>query len=277
MSAYLSYTFNDNESFINTFDEAPLWSAAFGLFLFKYLELQRDITVTDIGSGTGFPLLELAGRLGSSCKLYGIDPWVHANERARQKLKSYGYSNVEIIDASADNIPLDDNTVDLVISNLGINNFSDPVSVFKECNRVLKPKGKLVITSNLNGHWKEFYEVFYATLIQLGKHHLIPPLKKDEEHRGTIETVSDLFINNGFKVIRYFEESFDMQFVDGSAFLNHHFVKLGWLTTWLALFPSNEREEIFLALEQNLNTYAQSKGMLSLTVPMTYFEGVKVE
>lgn len=61
MMEYLSYTFKDSETFVNTFDEAPLWSASFGQLLLKHLNLKPNITVVDIGSGAGFPLLELAG------------------------------------------------------------------------------------------------------------------------------------------------------------------------------------------------------------------------
>ncbi|MFT3912290.1 MAG: class I SAM-dependent methyltransferase [Ferruginibacter sp.] len=273
MTAYLSYSFDDNEAFINTFDEAPLWSAAFGLLLFKHLELKPNLSIIDIGSGAGFPLMELAGRCGNSCKLYGLDPWKNANNRARQKIKNYGLTNVEIIESSAEQIPLDDHSIDLIVSNLGINNFKDPETVFRECSRVLKPNGKLALTTNLNGHWATFYQIFYETLQTLGKEDLITALKQDEAHRGTVETVSKLFSNNGFTVTRHFEESFEMKFVDGTAFLNHHFIKLGWLTSWLTLFPKGALKEIFIALEQNLNLYAGKNNGLVLTVPMAFIEG----
>ncbi|MBK6544444.1 MAG: class I SAM-dependent methyltransferase [Saprospiraceae bacterium] len=275
MASYLNYQFKDTESFINTFDEAPLWSASFGLLLLKHVELKSNQTVIDIGSGAGFPLLELAGRLGNSCKLYGIDPWKNANVRAHQKIENYGYSNVSIIEASAEQIPFENNTIDLIVSNLGINNFENPEIVFKECHRALKPSGKLVLTTNLNGHWKEFYQLFYYTLENIDKANLIPILKKDEEHRGTIESISKLFTNNNLKLTRHYEEQFKMNFIDGSAFLNHHFIKLGWLTTWMGLFPKAELLEIFTALELNLNDYAVKNNGLSLTVPMAYLEGVK--
>lgn len=275
MTPYLSYKFEDNETFINTFDEAPLWSASFGLLLLKHLELKRNQTIIDIGSGAGFPIIELAGRMGNTSQFYGIDPWKNANQRTKQKITNYGYTNVELIETSAEKIPFDNETIDLIVSNLGINNFDKPGVVFKECSRVLKPNGKLAITSNLNGHWKEFYQLFYATLEQIGKQHLISFLKKDEEHRGSIETVSKLFMDNGFKVIRHFEESFEMKFVDGTAFLNHHFVKLGWVTTWIGLFPKEELQEIFSALEQNLNDFSTKNNGLILTVPMAYIEGEK--
>ncbi|MBX7243779.1 MAG: class I SAM-dependent methyltransferase [Bacteroidia bacterium] len=132
MTEYLSYQFQDTESFANAFDELPLWSASFGLLLLKHLDLKPSQTVVDVGSGTGFPLLELAGRLGKSCKLYGVDPWSNANKRARQKIQQYGLTNVEILECSAAAIPLESQSVDLITSNLGINNFDEPEKVFQE-------------------------------------------------------------------------------------------------------------------------------------------------
>lgn len=276
MSTYLNYVFSDSEEFVNTFDEAPLWSASFGLLLLKHLELKPNQTIIDIGSGAGFPLLELAGRFGNSCKLYGIDSWVNANKRARQKIQNYTLSNVEIVECSAEQIPFDINSIDLIISNLGINNFDNPLIVFKECHRVLKPNAKLAITTNLTGHWKEIYQVFYSTLKLIGKDNLVATLKKDEEHRGTIESLSELFNESGFRISRLFEESMEMKFLDGSAFLNHYFVKLGWLSTWMAIFPKDELPEIFSVLEHNLNLYSKKNGGLTLTVPMLFIEGVKL-
>lgn len=275
MTQYLKYTFNNNETFINTFDELPLWSASFGLLLFKHLELKAGITAVDIGSGAGFPLTELASRLGPSAKIYGVDPWTVANQRAKQKIRNYDLNNITILETSAEQIPLDDHSVDLIVSNLGINNFDKPSVVFKECYRLLNDNGRLAITSNITGHWAAFYAVFYQTLEQLGKQQLIPILKADEEHRGTVDSITTLFTESGMTVTKTVLDSFEMKFVDGTAFLNHHFVKLGWLTTWIGLFPKEELETIFSALEQNLNTYANESGGLTLSVPMLYIEGVK--
>ena len=67
MMEFLNYKFKDTPEFVNTFDELPLWSAPFGLLLLKHVELKPNLKVIDIGSGAGFPLLELASRLGNSC------------------------------------------------------------------------------------------------------------------------------------------------------------------------------------------------------------------
>lgn len=272
---YLSYSFNDDETFINTFDELPLWSAYCGILLFKHLPIKRYRAVVDIGSGAGFPLTELAERLGSSCKVYGIDPWTNANKRANQKILNYQLGNVEVVETSADTLPFENNSIDMVVSNLGINNFAKPHLVFEECHRVLLPGGTLALTTNLQGHWREFYVVFYESLEQLGFHHLIPTLKEEEDHRGTVASVAKLFSDHGFQVNRHFEESFEMKFIDGTAFLNHHFVKLGWLVNWVKLFPADQLSEIFTALKENLNKYAMEQKGLSLTVPIMYMEGEK--
>ncbi|MFZ7115913.1 MAG: class I SAM-dependent methyltransferase [Bacteroidota bacterium] len=276
MTEYLNYKFQDSSEFVNTFDELPLWSAPFGLLLLKHLELKPNLKVIDIGSGAGFPLLELAARLGNSCKLYGIDPWHNANNRAKEKIHNYGLTNVEIIESSAEQIPFDDGTIDLIVSNLGINNFSNPKQVFKECHRVLKPDGKLSLTTNLFGHWKEFYNIFYSTLEELKLHKYISNLKAEEEHRGTIESVSDLFTANGFAIDKVVSESFEMKFMDGTAFLNHHFIKLGWLEGWMKLFPESLLEDIFGALEKNLNVLSKKSGHLILNVPVAYFGAIKL-
>ena len=276
MRDYLSYKFKDSPAFVHSYDELPLWSASFGLLLLKHLELKPNLTVLDLGSGTGFPLLELAGRLGNSCRLYGIDPWTNANQRAKQKITSYGLHNVEIIEGSAEHMPFDDQSVDLIVSNLGINNFNQPPVVFKECYRVLKPTSKLALTTNLNGHWQEFYNVFETTLQALGKDEIVDRLKLQQEHRGTVESITKLFTDSGLQISRHYTESFDMKFLDGSAFLNHYFIKLGWLASWKELLPPDEWQDLFSSLEQNLNAHSNKARGLNLTVPMAFIEGEKV-
>ena len=57
----------NSPDYVVVFDEVPLWSAMFGALLLERIELQPHMTVLDLGCGAGFPLLELAGRLGRSC------------------------------------------------------------------------------------------------------------------------------------------------------------------------------------------------------------------
>ena len=275
--AYLAYQFKDNDASVNAFDEMPLWSAAFGLLLLNHLEIKAGSIVIDIGSGTGFPLFELAGRCGNTTKLYGIDPWKNACLRAEEKLKQYGYTNVGILNQSADKLPFSNDSIDLIVSNLGINNFANRKEVFNECNRVLKPGGKLALTTNLNGHWNTFYQIFKDSLIELNLTRYLPALKEEEEHRGNIQSIGGLFTNAGFKIQSYQEDLFKMKFVNGTAFLNHHFVKLGWLGSWLSLIDKQDQTLVFTILEENLNKSVALQEGFQLQVPMLYMEGVKTE
>lgn len=275
MADYLSYKFEDGADLVSTFDELPLWSASFGLLLLKHLELKPNLTVLDIGSGGGFPLLELAQRLGPSSRCYGIDPWKHANERARQKIRNYGVKNVTATDGTADDLPFADATFDLIVSNLGINNFEHPQKVMGECYRVLRPGGRLAITTNLNGHWQAFYDVFKETLAETGHSALLTALTQHQEHRGSVSSVKALFEQSGLAVTKQFEETLEMNFLDGTALLNHSFVKLGWLGGWKEVAPATAQEAFFDKLEENLNAYAAQQGSLRLSVPMLYLEGSK--
>jgi ubiquinone/menaquinone biosynthesis C-methylase UbiE len=275
MHDYLNYSFEDTPEFMQYFDELPFWSAPFGLLLLEEIELFPNMTVADFGSGSGFPLFELAGRLGNGSKLFGIDPWEQAHHRATKKKKAYGYDHVHLLQNDGRKVEIDNDSIDLVVSNLGINNFERPDEVFLECYRILKPGGKLALTTNLNGHWKELYKVFEQTINATGDEDLINILLTDENHRGTSDSVKQLFIQSGFRQIYKKEQTYTMHFVNGSAFLNHHFIKPGWLSTWQKIFPKEDHEIIFRALEANLNTYSKDNHGLVLTVPILFMQGVK--
>jgi SAM-dependent methyltransferase len=63
---------------LSVIDDIPLWSAPFGLALLNTIKLAKGVSVLDFGCGLGFPLIEIAERLGESSKVYGIDPWGQA-------------------------------------------------------------------------------------------------------------------------------------------------------------------------------------------------------
>jgi arsenite methyltransferase len=275
LSSYLQYKFEDNQDFINTFDEAPLWSAAFGLLLLEHIPVAPYRSVIDIGSGAGFPLMELAGRFGSSCTIYGVDPWKNAMRRAHEKMRNYGYANVRLLECSAENIPLENGSVELAVSNLGINNFDRPDRVFIECARILCKHGRLALTTNINGHWKLFYEIFQQTLKELGKEDSIDKLNEQQVRRGSVQSITSLFAGAGFEVEKVTERNLAMRFLNGSAFLNHHFIKCGWLGSFLEIVDLGDRETAFLNLEKNLNSFAGKNGGLVLDVPMVYIQGQK--
>lgn len=273
---YLNKSFNWRLPEIAEYcDEISLWSAPFGLMLLENIPIKPNMKVLDVGFGTGFPLIEIAQRLGSSSVVYGIDMWKAALDRAKRKLQAYKVNNVKIVEGDASELPFDDGFFDMVTANLVINNLEEPDKVMREIYRVLKPGGSFHTTSNLIGHMKEFYDVFEKTLTVLKMESCFPAFKTNIEHRLDTEIISNKLKSAGFNNIKPVESSFSMRFLNGSALLNHSFILLGFMDGWKAVIPDNDRVNFFTKLELNLNNYAENKGELKLTIPMIYIEAKK--
>jgi ubiquinone/menaquinone biosynthesis C-methylase UbiE len=249
----------------------------FGALLLKHVKLRPNTKVLDVGCGTGFPLLELAQRLGTSCLVYGIDKWRTALCRAKWKAGILGIPNVEVIGADAAVMPFEQSTFDLIVSNLGLNNFENPQAALEECWRVARSNAQIVLTTNLRGHMKEFYKLFSATLKELGRHRLLDNLRTHIEHRTTIESICQMLEKVGFRRHAIHQEVFAMRFVDGSTMLRHTFIKKGFLGGWRSVVTPEDEKEVFIRLENNLNRLAANKGELELTIPMAYVEGEKID
>ena len=162
MSDYLQNAFDwRSPEIVAVFDDFSMWAAPFVQLMLKHLPLRPHQTVLDLGCGPGVPSIELAQRLGSSCKVIGLDlTWWHALRRAQLKMHTWGLKNISLVCADGASIPLQNKSVDLVVSNLGVNNFDNPTRTFEECARVLRPGGLLALTTNLTGHMQEFYDIY---------------------------------------------------------------------------------------------------------------------
>lgn len=109
-------------------------------------ELNPGETVLDLGSGAGIDVLLSAKRVGPTGFAYGLDMTDEMLELARKHQVEAGATNVEFRKGVIEDVPLDDGTVDVVISNCVINLSTDKPAVFSEMQRVLKPGGRIGIT-----------------------------------------------------------------------------------------------------------------------------------
>ena len=109
-------------------------------------KLQPGEVVLDLGSGGGIDVLLSAKRVGPTGKAYGLDMTDEMLALARENQKKAGIENVEFRKGAIENIPLPDNTVDVIISNCVINLSGDKDRVLAEAFRVLKPQGRLAVS-----------------------------------------------------------------------------------------------------------------------------------
>lgn len=112
-----------------------------------FANLQKSETVVDLGSGAGIDVFLSANIVGGAGQVIGIDMTDEMLEKARKNARDNGYSNVEFRKGDIEaQIPVDDNSVDAVISNCVINLTTNKTDAFKEIHRILKSGGRMVIS-----------------------------------------------------------------------------------------------------------------------------------
>jgi len=256
------------------YDELPLWSAPFGLRLLDRVPIRPGLTILDVGAGTGFLTLELAQRCGSTSRVIAVDPWTAAMARLRRKLAHLGLDNVVLLEQDAAALDLPDSSVNVIVSNLGVNNFADVDAVMRELHRVAKPGAGLFLTTNPAGHMAEFYDVFRAALVELGQSDRLPALDAHIRHRGTVDTVTDTLAKAGFAVLSVETNSFRLRFADGTSFFRHHFIRVAFVQAWKSIVAPDKLQTTFKTLESNLIRVATRRGELAMTMPIACFEAI---
>jgi len=269
----LGETFDpDDHELVRAFDELPLWSAPFGLALLDKVRWRPSIRALDVGCGTGFPLLEVAQRLGPDSHVVGIDPWAAAGERIRQKARVYRIGNVEVVQGVAEQMPFPDAHFQLIVSNNGLNNVNNPEQALAECARVSAPGAQLVFTANLPETMQEFYDVFADVLRAAGSADRLPGLLAHiASKRPTRDAWERRVRAAEFELDEVEERTFFWRFASGRALFRHGFIRLAFLQPWKAFPAPADISAVFGEVERRLDVLANEKGGLSLRIPFACY------
>ncbi len=130
-------------------------------------EIKKGATVLDLGSGAGLDCFLAARKVGEQGKVIGVDMTQAMIDKARQNAKKYKFTNVEFRLGDIENLPVDNASIDVIMSNCVINLAPHKEKVFQEAFRVLKPGGKMaisdvVLTGNLTEEQKNDKELLSA-------------------------------------------------------------------------------------------------------------------
>lgn len=258
------------------YDELPFWSAPFGFLLLETVRYRKNIRVLDIGCGSGFPMLELAGRLGQGSEVYGLDPSDDAIEMLGSKIELRRAGNAFAIKGAGESMPFGDAYFDLVISNNGLNNVEDIAAVLKECSRVCKPGAQVVLTMNLPHTMIEFYDALRSVLSGMG---LTGSIEEMDAHifekRKPVDYLQELIRESGFHIRSVQPDGFKYSFASARAFYDHYLIRNFFVPPWKKFLPPALQEQIFSETAVILDRAALENGNLEISVPFVCFDTEK--
>lgn len=162
----------------------------------NYAEAKPGEVCVDLGSGRGTDILKLAQAVGPEGFAYGFDISSGMIEKAEHLKVKLGIDNAKFIRTELENLPLESNSTDLIISNCTLNHVADKLKIWKEIQRILKPGGRFVVSDIYST--EEVPEI-YAN----------DPLAVSECWAGAVtkDIYIDTLLNAGLINLKIYEES----------------------------------------------------------------------
>lgn len=260
---------------LDVLEEFSSRSATFGRLLLENVPMQPRWKVIDIGFGKSIPIIDLSQRFNVASKIYGIDLLKDGVIKTRKKTDALGFPNVEIFEQRAASIPLEDESIDLICSNVGISTYHEKEKIFVECNRVLKKGKHFCLTTNPIGTFAELFDIFEQIFKELKQPQLIPELKSYIKHRGTKESTVQEITKQGFQLQRELVDRSSYCFKSALSVLNHSLIRKDFLTVWDQIVPEELQPLFYKNLLRIIDQEILKEGTFKLSIPLLYLEFTK--
>jgi ubiquinone/menaquinone biosynthesis C-methylase UbiE len=235
----------------------PIWSRRFGRLLLRDLALPPKAMVLDVGCGTGYPSLEILGKMDAEGRIIAIDPSSPMLDEARVKAGRLAGKRIFFRSESATpKLVFADDVYDLVLCNAGLHEFDDPERAVREFARVTKPGGRVAVTLPLAGTFNEFFDLYREVLGKLDRQDAIDRLDAYMTHYPPLEQVEAWFEDAGLVDVGGEWDTFTLLFKSSREFFFAPLIEYGPLAAWKAIAGKGQpMQDAFWHLKEAIDAY----------------------
>lgn len=218
-------------------EDLSLFSAIPGVELLKHMPNIDFGVILDIATGTGFPALDIASRNINS-EVIAIDYSEDALKIVKEKSVQRNIKNIVLLKCNAENIPIQDKYVDLIVSNNGIGACIDKVAVLEECHRLLKGNGIILFSVMLDSSMDiinyALKKVFFELGIDIG-------FEKIYQRRRSYRYYCKILKKLDFSILIAYKYTYGVVYSNGRSILNNYIIKTFFLSQWESVLSKEQR------------------------------------
>lgn len=226
----ISHILNEYEtiSLSSILDDFSVWSSMTGMDLLNNIPVREYRRIIDIGTGTGFPIIELAQRFNKNCEFVGIDKWDKMIDIVKRKCVSRNLKNILLIVGDFKDISLKEDSFDLVVSNNGFTSSDYRLEIIQKSYKILKKGGEIHFTAMSPNLIKEFYTECTNCLLKLrkGKQLAYDIINKKEKLRKDEEYYIEQLNRAGFLEIKSIKQKKVLKIANLERFMNYAPIKM---------------------------------------------------